>query len=326
MRTIGIAGLSKDAGKTSIVNDYLSRIPSARIGVSTLGIYRPAATHYKPMLSIPSGCFFTTIPDLLRSTRGLVRVISHPAISTALGPLFIYQSLAPISIRLAGPATSCQLNRLCRFFESISLDYLILDTSLDRKSVLNIDHLDEMILAAGAACSPHLESILDQCRFWADLSRLPASPFPIPSSINHPVLLDHTGSIIHTYSFPLLGHELDLFAQLSDYQGNYLYLPAGLGQSSLSRILPFWKKWNGSLILKTAFHLQLDPESWSKIHHEGLIIHLRHPLNLREIAINSYSPLHSIDCRRMRTAFRQTFPDLTITDISDPFPEASSAT
>lgn len=321
MQTIGIAGLSKNAGKTTLVNNYLQRIMPASAAVSTLGIYRKTpcvqSVLKKPALSLPTGCYFTSIPDYINPWRGLVTIIDNPKIQTAMGALYIYQANAPLSVYLAGPATSHELNQLSRIFELIGVDYFILDSSLDRKSVLNIEHIDEMILVVGATYSPHLDEILLHTEYWVQLSRLPIFPPPINMDFSKPTIFYSTDNPEHYFTQPFLGNELEIFHRLIRNHADCLFLPSSLIESSLHLILPLWKKWNGTIILKSAFNIQISPAQFLILQESGLRLYLVNPILLREIVINSYSSRHSIDCQIMRQKFRHRFPDMIITDITE---------
>ena len=178
-RSVAIAGLAKNAGKTVTLN-YLIREAhkkAYRIGVTSIGVDGESidsVTHTeKPEIRLYSGMLFATSETHYRQRLIESEVISLSTRQTSLGKVVTAKALSDGKVLLSGPADTFSLRRLIDDMHRQEIQTVLVDGALSRVSIASPVVTDAVILATGAAVSPDIHTIVAKTRFVCSLIELP---------------------------------------------------------------------------------------------------------------------------------------------------------
>lgn len=167
---VAIVGLSKNAGKTSVLAALLESAPQdARLGLLSAGVdgeERDEVTGLeKPRISAPRGTLVASAARALERNGGDVEWLEPLNIHSILGEVWIARVRNPAEVLLAGTGQGRHIRRAVRALRSHGAERVFVDGSFDRAVSLLPGIADGAILAVGAAYG-ELEAI----RAAADLA------------------------------------------------------------------------------------------------------------------------------------------------------------
>jgi len=321
VKTTTLVGLSRDAGKTSYLNYWVAQNPQLSYCLAALGTSRVKTIDNraicKPRWHIPRGAIFTALSLSVKSFTGLLEVIAVIQPDTPLGPVCLYRTKARLEVQSSGPNHAAPLIEVHRIARAWGCRHFIIDSALDRKAPLDLEFIDEMILAVGND-SPQdtFADISAQIRYWSLITALPPPPFPIMAThSSHPQSFSKNGRIIRTFDFPFLGKEPLIIRQLIEDKSPYLYLPASFTRQSWEKISALYEHWRGNFIVPSVFKIHLSLPILNRLDQK---INVIHSICFDKLVVNSYSTQGAHrDCREWRHRFRSVFPQLNTIDISE---------
>ena len=178
-RSLAIAGLAKNAGKTVTLN-YLIREAHKKalsIGVTSIGIDGESidqVTHTgKPEIRLYGGMLFATSEAHYRKRRIQSEVLGISPRQTSLGKVVTAKALSDGKVLLSGPPDTFSLKRLIDDMHGEGVGTVLVDGALSRVSLASPAITDAMILATGAALSPDINKIVNKTKFVCSLMDLP---------------------------------------------------------------------------------------------------------------------------------------------------------
>ena len=178
-KSVAIAGLAKNAGKTVTLN-YLIREAhkkSYRIGVTSIGVDGESVDRVtntgKPEIRLFSGMLFATSETHYRQRLIESEVTGLSPRQTSLGKVVTAKALSNGKVLLSGPADTFSLRRLIDDMLRQEVSTVLVDGALSRVSLASPAVTDAMILATGAALSPDINRIVEKTRFVCSLVDLP---------------------------------------------------------------------------------------------------------------------------------------------------------
>ena len=150
---LGLVGLSKNAGKTTLMNALLKAAPW-RVAITSVGLdgerYDQLTSLPKPRIYVTKGTLVLTAEATLTEATATFKTLEILPITTALGTLMLLEVTRPGTVLLAGPTTTktleCSLKRLKTY-----VDYVLVDGALNRKSFIHAPSIDGVMLAVGAS-------------------------------------------------------------------------------------------------------------------------------------------------------------------------------
>lgn len=178
-RSVAIAGLAKNAGKTVTLN-YLIREAhkkSYKIGVTSVGIDGESIDQVtltgKPEIRLYNEMLFATSEVHYRKRLIEAEVIGIAPRHTSLGKVVMAKALSGGKVLLSGPPDMFSLKRLINDMLEQGCKTVLVDGALSRVSLASPAVTDAMILATGAALSPDIGKIVSRTRFVCSLMELP---------------------------------------------------------------------------------------------------------------------------------------------------------
>lgn len=177
-RSVSIAGLEKNTGKTECLNFILRAVKESgcHVAVTSIGVDGETCDSVtqtpKPEIEIFEGMVFVTSERHFRQRQLTAEVLNVSESGTALGRLVTARAIIPGKVLLSGPPQTEALKRLLNELEGTGVRTTLIDGALSRLSHGSPAVADAMILATGAAVSGNIPSLVRKTKYVYDLIRL----------------------------------------------------------------------------------------------------------------------------------------------------------
>lgn len=169
---ISIVGLSKNAGKTTLLNrlirDYDGTPAITSIGYDGESVDAVTDTP-KPNVFVYKGTVIYTAEGVVNESDITREIIGVTSINTALGRVVAVRALSDGIVTIAGPAAGEELGELINEFKGFGCDRLLIDGALSRKVFATIGEGKEFMYCIGASYSPDMEKTVADGAFTVKL-------------------------------------------------------------------------------------------------------------------------------------------------------------
>lgn len=271
MKSLSLIGMSKNAGKTTVLNALLQYYSNdgTILGLTSVGLDgedRDTVTHTnKPRIYVATGTLFATAVSLLALCDATKEIIMVTGINTPLGEVIIARARTDGYVQLAGPSINVQVAHMCETLHKFGAETVIVDGAFSRKALASPAVTENTILCAGASLDKDMCRVIDETRHVHDLLKsekisLALSQFTARFPLS---AVNEDGSVI--------GFEQ---AALTDALANDL-LKQGLR--------------NALIIAEDASKLLINAETGSKLALRNIKIQVRNRTNLIAVTINPVS-------------------------------------
>lgn len=174
--TLALAGMGKNAGKTTVLNALLrllardgKRAPAltsiGRDGETTDVV---TGTH-KPAIWVREGTLVATASGMLAACDVSREILGTTGMHTPLGEVIVLRTLSDGFVELAGPSMKDQLRALAAMLRELGGDPVLIDGAISRKSVAAPAVSEGVILCAGASYSPDMDATIADTAYAARL-------------------------------------------------------------------------------------------------------------------------------------------------------------
>jgi len=185
-KTIAVAGMCKNAGKTTVVNHIVREYcHTHKIGLTSIGYdgeeFDEITQLEKPRIDVYPGMIIATCTSCLEKAGAGYKIIRGTGINTILGEIQIAEVTSDGFLEVSGPSVVSQIEELCLHFERLGCDKSIVDGAAGRLSFAS--NLDCMILAVGGALGPAITSVAKRAKHLVELLDIPEySGNPLPEA------------------------------------------------------------------------------------------------------------------------------------------------
>lgn len=176
--TLALAGMCKNAGKTTVLNRVLLELGEAGRPVALTSIGRDGETEdvatgtHKPRIYVQEGTIFATAADLLPNCDTSTEILAKSRFSTPMGEVVVCRARSGGFVDLAGPSMNQQLVELSEEFRQYEIDKILLDGAISRKSLCSRRVADEVILCTGASYHRDVDVVVADTAYIAALLQL----------------------------------------------------------------------------------------------------------------------------------------------------------
>ncbi|MCB5253277.1 MAG: hypothetical protein RBR69_10375 [Candidatus Cloacimonadaceae bacterium] len=320
-RNIALVGISKNSGKTSLLNAILADFPDLGWAVMTTGIDGEEKdlvfkTH-KPQVSLHPGMLFCCDAQSLDAHGSKIQVLS--ALSIRGRKLYLAKALHPLKTQITGPSSVLQQAKLIAQFRALGAKKVLVDGSLDRKSIAMEETIDALILLIGASYGS-IEQIIAELKrliMLRDLPQAQLSNYQFRRLMrSDEILIMHNSRWKSCKIKSLIRHEKQLL-QLLERKTRALYIPSALTDSVYEKL----GKALASSDLKIIFR---HPEciKLSRLYLQTLVqrcqISCLIPFKIKAFALNSTAiGKDAIAADSFRQQIRAAFPEENFWDIME---------
>lgn len=312
-----IAGISKNSGKTSLLNSLLADIKHKQIGVLTTGRDGEDKDvlfgNPKPAVKILRDMLFTSIPDAVEKQRSAVKILSKLPYHAANKQLLLLKALRDIETEITGPASAADQIAVAATMKKQGAELVFIDGSLDRKSIVLNPKLNGVFIVVGSSYGS-----LDKIR--AELSRLVRLSYIPPFMDKNLIAMQDNVSLlkqeiwVRTGHTTLLGHETEISHLVKQSGSDKLYIPGAITDAMLELLRPGLKTVQ-DLVVRHPLNLHLSQENLNSLFNRHRLTCL-HKFKLVAIAVNSWSVKGGhLDSKVLRDTIRSEFSTLPVIDI-----------
>ncbi len=183
---ISIIGLSKNAGKTTVLNSLLRGLNSSDahpcIGLTSIG--RDGENRdllsqtTKPEIYIPKGSLFATAAGLLPFCDITKQIEQVTEIATPLGRIVLVRACSDGYIQLAGPSMRRQLWQIQQEMKQLGAEKILIDGAMGRRVLPMEASGDGVILCSGASFHQSMAETIGETLRIVQLFSLPLTELP----------------------------------------------------------------------------------------------------------------------------------------------------
>jgi hypothetical protein len=181
--TITVAGLAKNAGKTTVLNHLLAELDGP-FGLASLGLDGESRDQLtglaKPRVRPPAGALVATAEGL----AGNAPVRQRLAMRTAVGEVVLVESTGEAVI-VSGPARLDELDRTLDALRDHGVRRILLEGALGRLGTAAPGRADAVVLAAGASLANGPDDYPLRVRLALDALDLPVSSDAADVTVRH---------------------------------------------------------------------------------------------------------------------------------------------
>jgi len=309
-KVIAIVGISKNSGKTTFLNWLVKRNPNIKIAVTTTGRdgedFDLLTGHNKPKVALPKNVIFTTFSEIINNQASHVKVLKKIPFQVIGKDLWLCETLHYTQTEIIGPVTCKEHNELISIFHDYECEIVLIDGSIDRKSICLSDKITHVVLVIGASFG-NLEEIKKRSKKIYYLSKIP--------KINIP---DYECITYNNYSTNLktiFGNE-NFINEILNKKPDWIYIPGSITNSSWNLIKNNFYNNNTTLIVNHPINIDINTNHLFDIIAKNKI-QSRIPFSLEVIAVNSNSPNNEhIDVDVLIKEIENIFYDIPVIDVT----------
>lgn len=323
-KNIAIVGICKNAGKTTLLNAVLRHYPDIKWGVLSTGrdgestdtVFRTP----KPRVLLPAGTIFCADAISLEEHGSAISMLAKTPWQQAGKKLYLAKAMSDIATEIGGPGTAAAQSACAALMHSQGAQKVLIDGSLDRKSIAFSETVDSVILVAGASFGSINEIITELGRLQrlasisVDASLSPQTRYQLLQSKE--LMLKCDNNWISTGFNSLIGKEKELPELLARHpQSTALYIPGAYSATQHHRLHEHIK--NLKLLFRHPECLKLNNrelETFLERHQAQCLV----PFVIPAIMINSTGiGSASHDAELFRQRLREAFPKLELQDLME---------
>lgn len=174
-RSLSLAGMCKNAGKTTVFNRIVREIDETDIhlGLTSIGRDGEAVDVVtgtgKPGIYVKEGTIIGTAMGLLNECDITQEILGKTGIHTPMGEVILVRARSDGNVQLAGPSTNSQLMEISRQFKIHGVEKIIIDGAISRKSLCSTKVAQSVILSTGASCGRNIDLVVKETQFAAKI-------------------------------------------------------------------------------------------------------------------------------------------------------------
>jgi molybdopterin-guanine dinucleotide biosynthesis protein len=286
---LGIIGLSKNSGKTTTLNAILKLYQHVKIGITSIGLDGEDLDQVnflpKPKIYLSKGMVVATASSCLDVTKASYTILEDTNMQSALGNILIIEIVSEGYMVIAGPTTNKELNQIVKLMKK-HVDKIFIDGAFNRKTFANIESIDGIILAAGAAESPYMEQTIKKTKMIVDFFNLKKSQQfkKIPKAS----LIIQSSFGLYTFTDKKIDTLKNALKNIND-EIDWIYIKGAITSKYIDLFTK--KRVKGfSLICDDPTKLLISQNEYLNIHKLRIDISTIHACPLICITINPFSP------------------------------------
>ena len=322
MKIVAVVGLSKNAGKTTFLNWYLKRCSASGTqypvaGVTTTGRDGEdidlVTNDKKPSVSLPRDVYFTSFEHVYSENSTSVEGVAKLPFRVIGKSLWLYKTLDCIDTEIVGPATLKEQEELIDVFRDLGCSTVLIDGSLDRRSICLSEKITDVVLVVGAAAG-NINEIREQVLGIKYQASVPTTPYQLQLG-GELIAYCLNGDIVETDIKTIYGNE-DEICRLLKEKADWIYFPGAITGSSWQKLKKGFLAFTGGIVFNHPLNIRVDLKDLSSfIAAKRLYSRMSFPLSM--IAVNSYSPYNEhIDAEVLQQEIKKVFTNIKVIDVT----------
>jgi len=292
--TVSIIGMSKNAGKTTVLNKLIAEYGKCgmKLGLTSIGRdgenVDVVTSTDKPEIYVTGGTFVATAADLLKKSDITKEILMTTGINTPMGEVVFIRARSDGNVQIGGGSINSQIIRLCNEFRDFGAEKILIDGAVSRKAVSSPGVTDAAILCTGASVNTDMEQVVNDTAFTVALLML------------KPLCDDSVSRLIDGFSEnvgKIVAIRPDLeFRTINPEEATYMeraafiYIRGAVSDRLVDKlVMSNINLHNTRIIVENGSKLFIKPRTFEKLTRGGSGIIVRQRINLVALTINPIS-------------------------------------
>ncbi|MDD2332185.1 MAG: hypothetical protein PHI68_05985 [Candidatus Cloacimonetes bacterium] len=319
-RIVAIVGLCKNAGKTTLLNHIIRTNPYPIFGVMSTGRdgerHDSVSGHRKPEVKLGTGTLFVCDTLSLDLHLSKISVLAKLPWKAGNRELWIAQALQELETEIFGPANVSAQIECAHSLLSMGAQNILIDGSIDRKSIALSSEIDSIYLVAGASFGS-TGQIVDELRKLLLLNKIELYPAD-GSFLGSCISIQENGLWHDTHLESILGHERELIKLIDKAPPpQSLFFPGALSERSFRILQAYLEAIRATIVVSHPYNLSLSYNQLEQLLQTNPVYALK-SFKIRAIALNPWtlSPPYQ-DPAEFRDRICREFPEECVFDVMD---------
>lgn len=294
---VSIIGISKNAGKTTVLNKLIEEYKGKAIGITSIGLDGEKTDNItnkpKPRIMVYQKMIVATASECLHETTCNYVVHEITKVRTQLGNIMIIEVITPGLILVAGPSTNHEMIQVTNRLKRYNIKKVFIDGALFRKSIASFRVADACILSTGASFDDDLEKVVIETKKTVDQLQME------DADANHKIKIikyhkhmsiSVQGRIKVIKEESLVGKE-ELIEPLINNKTRALFINGALTNKIVNSIVNKWDELEDfAVIVNDPSHVLLNKASLKRLELMKVKIKVLNKTKLLFVSYNPFSP------------------------------------
>lgn len=323
---VSIIGLSKNAGKTTVLNSLLqgfgSSDPHQLLGLTSIGRDGESSDLVtetaKPKIYVAKGVLFATAAGLLPFCDITKQIEQVTEIATPLGRIVLVRACSDGYIQLAGPSIRKQLLQIQHTMTELGAVRILIDGAMGRRVLTSEASGNAVILCSGATFHQSMAETVKETLWIAQLFSLPLTQLPsVALEGTHYLICQREGNRQYVSASLARRADFSLWEQLN--RDSVAFYTAGAVTDTLLRHLLHsdLELENFTLIATNGSRIIAHDFLVKQFLAAGAKIQVRQQIPILAIAANAYSVYHPAYAAEQFINLLADAIDLPIIDVKE---------
>jgi hypothetical protein len=263
----------------------------------------------KPRIRLVAGSIVATTGALLRASDVAHERLSETGMRTPLGEVVVAQLLEQGAVEVAGPSAAADVRAVSDAMAGYGAEQVLIDGAIDRRAASSPAVADGLVMATGAVLGDTIERVVALTEAAVELVRLPRSDDGSSEGIEL------------SRGLVLGGDPVALAARLDEHpHADTFTIDGALSEQFLQSLLSARGRGGREVRLvvgdPTKVFLSAHPPGWYR--RQGIVIEVRHPIELKAITINPVAPQsHRFESKELRSGIEAAVHEVPVFDVFD---------
>ncbi|SFB32501.1 hypothetical protein [Clostridium frigidicarnis] len=299
---LSIIGMSKNVGKTTVLNYIINKLNKENIKLALTSIGRDGedtdvvTNTEKPTIYVKNGTLIATARQCLGYCDITREILSTTGINSSMGEIIITRALSDGYVDLGGPSLNSQMNLICSKLKSLGSDLVIVDGALSRRTVASPTITEATILSTGASLHKDINKVVDNTVHCVTLLSTPMiedkNVYSVCSNLDDSyrvTFLYKNGEFKKLNSITSLSSSKEIIDNLND-SVSYIYIKGVVYDKLLNDLVKNCDISNLTIIIDDGTKLFIQKDTLNKFLYKGGALKVLEPINLLCVTCNPKSP------------------------------------
>lgn len=328
-KIVSIVGMSKNSGKTVVLNHLIGEAMDEGISVGITSIGRDGENldivteTEKPRIYVEEGTYIATAREMLNFGDASIEIIQITDYRTPLGEIVIGRVRNEGYIQIAGPQLLSEIREVSNIMLNLGAEFVIIDGALDRLSSAAPSISEATILATGAVVSRDINKVIEETVHLVNLFNLPTiedegTRLTIKKLIHSDkiAVLDRNNKI----DIIPLKTALNAGHIIGDYlkeDSRYIIIPGSLVKNTVEDLTRSTRRYKDiEIVITDGTKVFIQPKDWVRFNRQGVVVKVLDRVNLVALTLNPYSPKgHYFEPLDFLTRMKSQINQLPVMDL-----------
>lgn len=323
-KTVSIAGLAKNAGKTVTLNYLIEESLNYNITIGITSAGRDGETSdlvtntQKPSVYVVEGMYAATAKKALMLSDARYEVLETTGINTPMGEVVIIKVRQNGNIQIAGPVNAADMKYICKRLNQYGAETVFVDGAVDRRAVSSPIVTDACIIATGAVLSRDMKKAVNITSFAVECCNLEQ----IDENIKRVILKYNKTCIIQKYGeviLPDINISLAGSKKISekiDENTDCIFIKGAITNDLLKVIFDNEYSKDIKYAVEDGTKIFVDLKVWRDLRHKGLKMFVLNKTEVIAVTVNPVSPAgYFFDSMEFIAKLSHCIPEIKIIDV-----------